>query len=661
MHDIPNRVPAGQDTRSRGQRAAGHHDHAAEAARAGLLGRLAAALSRLSLRRPWLTLLLSALLTVGSFHALVTRFALDTDAIAMFPEDLPWRKAEAAMDLAFPHREDVIAIVIDGRTPDAAERAADALAAALKPEEGRRLLSVDRPGSEEFFRRSALLFPSEAKVQEATERIIAAQAMLGTLAADPSLRGVARALDLIAEGMEKRDLTLDATQVANALGEFAAAAEAAQQGRVAPVDWQRLFTGQAPDAMALRRFVLVRPQLDFSGLAPAAAATDAIREAVRGLRLATDTGVTLRLTGNPVIRDEEFSTVFGGAIAENIISLLAVAALLWLGLRSARLIIPMLVVLIEGLVITAAFGALVVGPYNPLSIAFAVLFIGLGVDFAIQYSVCLREQRHRLRDEPLEDALVTAAAIAGPAIGLAALALCAGFLSFLPTDYRGLSELGVIAAAGMIIAVVASLTTLPALLAVTRPQEEAQPVGYAMLAPLDRFLQRRAKPVVIVTGLVGVAAASCLPWLRFDTNPLNLRNPHTEAVSTFRDLMRDPETTPNTINILLPDLAAAKAMGDRLEALPEISGTRSLLDFVPEDQERKIALIRDAAELFGPTLDRRTAPRRRPGRSPRPPSSNPGGSPATRAPFSSACTASSSTPAACRRGARRSWRADAGW
>jgi hopanoid biosynthesis associated RND transporter like protein HpnN len=582
---------------------AAHHDLVAQAAKAVLLGRLAAALARASLRRPALTLLLSALLTLAAAHALVTRFALDTDAGAMFPADLAWRKAERALDAAFPHREDVIAIVIDGRTPDAAERAADALAAALKPEAGRRLLSVERPGSEAFFRRSALLFPAEAKVAEATERIIAAQAMLGILAADPSLRGVAQSLDLAAEGMEKRDSALDPARLAQAFTEFAAAAEAARQGQVAPVDWQGLFTGQAPEAMALRRFVLVRPQLDFTGLAPAAAAIAAIREAAGRLELGAEAGVTLRLTGNPVIRDEEFATVFGGAIVENIISLLAVAALLWLGLRSARLIIPMLVVLVEGLVITAAFGALVVGPYNPLSIAFAVLFIGLGVDFAIQYSVCLREQRHRLRAEPLRDALVTAAAIAGPAIGLAALALSAGFLSFLPTDYRGLSELGIIAAAGMIIATVCSLTTLPALLAFTRPQEEKQPVGYAALAPLDRFLQHHAPGVVMATAAVGLAAAACLPWLRFDTNPLNLRNPTTEAVSTFRDLMRDPETTPNTINILAPDLAAAQAMAARLQALPEISGTRSLLDFVPADQAPKIALIRDAAELFGPTLD----------------------------------------------------------
>ena len=281
---------------------------------------------------------------------------------------------------------------------------------------------MTRPDAEAFFRRSALLFATEPVVRAATERIISAQPMIGTLAADPSLRGVAQTLKLVAEGVERGTPGADVAQLAFALTALGDAAEAATAGRIAPLDWSRLFTGRAPEPLALRRFVLVRPALDYSGLAPASAAIATIRDAVARLDLEDEAGVRVRLTGSPVIRDEEFSTVFGGAISENILSLLSVAALLWLGLRSMRLILPMLGVLVLGLAVTAAFGTLFIGPYNPLSIAFAVLFIGLAVDFAIQYSVCLREQRHRLRSEPLASALVTAAAVAGPGIGLAALA-----------------------------------------------------------------------------------------------------------------------------------------------------------------------------------------------------------------------------------------------
>jgi hopanoid biosynthesis associated RND transporter like protein HpnN len=438
-------------------------------------------------------------------------------------------------------------------------------------------------------------------VRQVTERLIGAQPLLGTLAADPSLSGVARAVQLIAEGVERGEG--DPATLLPPLRALAGAATAAATGPAPPLDWTALLTGRAPDPLELRRFLLLRPVPDFSALAPTAAATAAVREAAASLGLTPENGVRVRLTGELVMGDEEFATVFGGAIVENVLSLLSVALLLWLGLRSARLILPNLAVLLLGLAMTAAFGLLAIGPFNPLSIAFAVMFIGLGVDFGIQYAVCLREQRHLLADQPLAPALVAAANRAGEGLGLAALALCAGFLSFYPTSYRGVAELGMVAAAGMAIAVLISLTTLPALLLFTRPRPEPDSVGYAALAPLDRLLARRARPALLLAALVASGAVACLPLLRFDTNPLNLRDPTTEGASTFRDLMRRPETTPNTLNVLAPDLPAAEALALRLQALPEVSGTATLADFVPADQPPKLALIRDAADLLGPTLE----------------------------------------------------------
>ena len=566
----------------------------------GVFGRAAAALVSASLRVPRLVLALSLLLGALSVWAVATRFAMNTDILRLFPEDLPWRQAEMALDRAFPNRSEVVVAVIDGATPDAADRAAAALEAALAPR-AELFRDVSRPGADPFFRKNALLFLDEAEVRQVTERLIAAQPLLGTLAADASLMGVARAVELIAEGIERGEG--DPASLLPPLRALAGAATAAATGPVPPLDWTALLTGRATDPLERRRFLLLRPVPDFSALAPTAAATAAVREAAASLGLTPENGVRVRLTGELVMGDEEFATVFGGAVIENILSLLSVALLLWLGLRSARLILPILAVLVLGLAMTAAFGLVAIGPFNPLSIAFAVMFIGLGVDFGIQYAVCLREQRHLLAGQPLAPALVAAADRAGEGIALAALALCAGFLSFFPTSYRGVSELGMVAAAGMAIAVLISLTTLPALLLFTRPRPEPDPVGYAALTPLDRLLARRAWPALAVAAVVALAAGACLPLLRFDSNPLNLRDPASEGVATFRDLMRRPETTPNILDALAPDLPAAEALARRLQALQEVSGTTTLADFVPADQPPKLALVRDAADLLGPTLD----------------------------------------------------------
>ena len=103
-----------------------------------------------------------------------------------------------------------------------------------------------------------------------------------------------------------------------------------------------------------------------------------------------------------------------------------------------------------------------VGKLNLISIAFAVLFIGLGVDFGLQFSIRYRSERHNVND--LQVALRSAAKKAGMPLALAAAATACAFFSFLPTSFRGLSELGEIAGLGMLIAFFTTITVLPAAL-----------------------------------------------------------------------------------------------------------------------------------------------------------------------------------------------------
>ena len=110
-------------------------------------------------------------------------------------------------------------------------------------------------------------------------------------------------------------------------------------------------------------------------------------------------------------------------------TLLCVIALLWIALLSLRLIVAILLSLAVGLIVTAAFGLLVFGTFNLISVAFAVLFVGLGVDFGIQFCVCYRAKRHAGDDLCL--ALRDAGWEVGGALALAAASTAAGFYAFL--------------------------------------------------------------------------------------------------------------------------------------------------------------------------------------------------------------------------------------
>jgi uncharacterized protein len=549
-------------------------------------------------RHAWKVVLLSLLVAGGAFDYTVRHIAIDTDTIKLFPASLPWRQHQAALDDAFPLKAQQLAVVIDGATPELAERATAALAARLAADPA-LFPVVYRPDGGPFFQRNGLLFLPESDVKHIADQVIAAQPLLGPLAADPSLRGLmdvfTRFLDGVARGQAKlADLDRPIAAIADTL-------QAVVAGRLRPLAWHTLFTGAPPAARELRRFILVKPTLDYQALQPGAKAAAAIRAAALDLKLTPEQGVRVRLTGSVALADEEFGTLADGFLLNVSLTLVGVAVLLLLALRSPGIILAILATLAAGLGITAAFGLIAIGPFNPISLAFAVLFVGLGVDFGIQFGVRYRAERHARGD--LRQALAAAGGGVGGSIALATVSIAAGFYAFLPTDYSGVSELGLIAGTGMLIAFLLSLTLLPALIFLLHPRGEKAEIGYSFLAPLDRFLIQRRRLVLCLAGLVALGCALLLPRLSFDFNPLNLRSAKTESVATILDLMRDRTTSPYTVEVLAPSLADTGKLAERLSALPEVAQVITLASFVPRDQEAKLADIADAAMLVGPTLD----------------------------------------------------------
>lgn len=248
-----------------------------------------------------------------------------------------------------------------------------------------------RPDGGDFFLRNGLLFLPLDELQKLVDQVIAAQPIIGTIAADPTLRGIFDALGLALEGVVRGETSLDSLDAV--FSALAGSIEAAAAGSVQPVPWEELFTGREPRPMELRRSVLVQPVLDYSKLQPGEAATAAVRKAAHELGLTPENGVEVRLTGSVALSDEEFATVAEGAGSATILSITLVILILFLGLRSWRIIAAVVATLIVGLITTAAFATVAVGSLNLISVAFAVLFVGIAVDFGIQFSVRFRDER----------------------------------------------------------------------------------------------------------------------------------------------------------------------------------------------------------------------------------------------------------------------------
>ena len=553
-------------------------------------------------QHPWWLIGSAAVLAAGSAVYAGTHFAIRTDTKMLISADLPWRQREERFLESFPQRQ--ILVVIDAPTPELVDQAAAKLAHALATR-SELIHSVRQIQGGNFFARNGLLYLPTDEVTRVTDGLKRADVLLKTLAADPSLRGILRALSLAITGVQTGALKLD--DMTRPMTMAAATAEDVVAGRPASFSWRALAGGKPAEPTDLRRFIEVEPVLDFMALEPGRAATDAIAQTASDLKLGADYQARVRQTGRIPTDDDEFRTLKKNAGLNAAVSLLAVLIILWLALRSARIIFAVAVSLLVGLAISAAWGLFLVGALNLISIAFFVLFIGLGVDFGIQFSVRYRAERH---DYPeLRTALHSTAVKVGGPLALAALATAVGFSSFLPTAYRGLSELGEIAGSGMIIAFVTSITLLPALLAVLNPPGERHPMGFVQLAPVDRFLELHRIAVVAIIILVVVLASPLLFWLQFDFNPLHLQSPKVESVATFLELRKNPQTAANAIEIKASDLAAANATARRLSALPEVSQTRTLSDLVPSDQDEKLKLIHDAATTIDASLNPRKVDR----------------------------------------------------
>jgi hopanoid biosynthesis associated RND transporter like protein HpnN len=523
--------------------------------------------------------------------------AIDTNTDDMFASSLPWRRAASAFKAEFPQFSDLLVAVIDAKEPEEAAATAGGLAKALATDRG-LLHSVARPDASPFLEREGLLFLDRKQLEALLERTIDAQPFLGQLARDPSARGLFGALSLLGEGVDKGQVDLAPYQTA--LTAFHEAMTRTLAGHPQPLSWTELIGGEAAKLGGPYRFVLAKPIPDNGALEPGGVATRAIRAAAARLEFVRSGDARVRITGSVALADEEFATVAQGAVAGLIGSVLLIALWLFLAVRSWRSIVPILSTLALGLVLTVLFAAGAVGTLNLVSVGFGILFVGIAVDFAIQFCVRYRAIR-RAHPDPAAAMRETGRRVGGQIL-VAAMATAAGFLAFVPTDFRGVAELGLIAGVGMLIAFVCTMTFLPAMIGLCRPPGEAAEIGFRWAVPLDAALPRSCRRMLIGFAAVAGLGLLLVPRLSFDADPLHTKNPDTEAMRTLHDLMDSPLTNPFTIEILAPNAAAARTLAGRLRALPLVAGVESINSFVPDDQAAKLAQISDAALLLGPTL-----------------------------------------------------------
>ena len=529
------------------------------------------------------------LLLSGIFSAMQLKF--DSDTSHMLSEKLAFRQAYSVFQAAFPQFSNTLLIVIDGQTPEQARRAVRRVADRLRYEQS-VFRDVYLPRANDFMLRQGLLYQPIDKLETLADELAGAQPWLGMMADDASLHTFFTML-----GKALTDKTfMHKAVIARMLHAVNKALDANLAGRAQAVSWESLIQKHRGEG---REFLVTRINLDFARLQAAAPAIERVRRMADELHLDAAHGVRMRLTGGVAMNHEELGSIQSGLGLTGGVALAAVMLVLFAGLKSGRLVASTLFTLLVGLLLTAAFATAVVGRLNLISVAFAVLYIGLSVDYAIHFSLQYQELQEpgKKTDELVERTLRRI----GLSLVLCVFTTAIGFFCFVPTAYAGVSELGLIAGAGMFIGLLVTLIVLPACFRLFPPPP---PRRHDTPRPIQALLDwplRRQGCVRIVLLMLAFGALWFLPQARFDYNPVHLRSPDTESVATFLDLSRDKDTSPWRIMVLAPDADHAAKLAAQLQTLPGVDKALYLDSFIPANQQQKLPIIEDMALMFEAT------------------------------------------------------------
>jgi hypothetical protein len=550
------------------------------------MGALLRAITQWCCHYPWRVIIIALIIFGCSLWTLAIKISVITDTDAMIDPTLDYRQAYSAYKAAFPALGDNVAIVITGPSPEIRARTAATLAARLS-RDTEHFKNVYAPTSLPYLKQNGLLLPGYDPLADQLDALVAAQPLLGPILREPSLDGL---LSSLAEAQREAATDEDAARITALLADLEAVMQAVLEGQPRVLSFQNALLGAEGRDFDI---VTAQPFLDPDKVQPAKAAMQVLSAHIQAAEQAAGGLVDVAVTGKIALNFEELKTVSSGAANAGLLSAVFVALVLFFGVRSGRAVAAMLVNLVFGLAVTGAAALWVFGSLNIISVAFAVLFIGLGIDFSIHILLRARED---VNAPNIGAALANAAGTSGVALALCAPTTALAFLSFTATGYAGLAQLGVIAAMGVVVALVSALTLLPCLLVLFGLRSsKAAP-------PMPRKMPLSPGAILVLTALAIVPAFYWASSMGFNADPIALKDASAPSVVTYQKLASRDDSSPYALQLLASDAQAAQAIVRKAEAMNAIGRILWVGRFVPEDQDDKLELIAETYDLLAADL-----------------------------------------------------------
>jgi hopanoid biosynthesis associated RND transporter like protein HpnN len=523
----------------------------------------------------------------------VRNFKVNTSLTNMMSSDLPFQQDLFKFHEEFPGLVRSIVVVVEGESPNQTRLARNVLVERLR-RENTLFKSVYAPGEDPFFDKNGLLYLSLEELEQQGDSLAEMQPFLALLSQDFTLSGLFTVLEQV---VNQDDISIKNNEpLIRLFNDLSQTLEHVGQGEKHRMSWQDLVLEDSA-ASPGKQFILLQPGSDPKIKNPAKQTIKTVKEAAEQLHLKENYGITISITGNPVVNYDDMRSVSTDIAIASLISLILVGIILYLGLGSFRLVIAGLATLMTGLVWTIGFAILVIGQLNMISVTFVVLFIGLGIDFSIQ--IFLRYKEFFAAGKGHGQAISEAVNVTFNTLLICTISTAIGFYVFVPTAYVGASELGLIAGTGMFFILLASITILPILMNLLPAKRTCLlplPIGGSIATLVSKY------PRPLLAGATVAAVASCLllPKVTFDANPFNLSDQRSQSVQTAMALFTGDRSSPWTISVMAANSQEAEEIAKELRQLPQVQSVVTIHNLIPKNQEEKLEQIEDMALVMPP-------------------------------------------------------------
>ncbi len=558
------------------------------------------------LRRPWLTLLalLAATLVCGWYAA--THLGFRTSRLHLINPDSEFNRRWINYIDEFGDEDDLI-VIVRGDSPRHVP--------AVMEYVGSRLVK-DNPGLRDVFWKIDLanlrakgLHYLPPETLEQTRRFLGR--LQPVLEGDWSRLSLARLLDDLRREATFRLEQGDAGGLVEVERLIASLAQAVERPEVYRSPWPEAPEGEqvpheGPAYLLTGEnrigLILLRINEADGGFTSGADTIDLLRGQLATYRKALPAGIELGLTGLPVMETDEMRASQETMATASLVSLIGVSLLFWASFGGWRHMVLSVVALGIGMVWAFAFATAAVGHLNILSVSFAVILIGLGIDFSIHY--CARYLQLRSAGQNRDRAVLGTAMGVGPGIVTGVLTTAVAFYMASLTEFTGVAELGVIAGGGIVVCGIAALVGLPMLIRLADRRgsiEHIQPLAVAgWLDPL----MRRPRLALVASLSITAACGVGMSQLWYDHNLLNLQPEDLESVVWEHRLLNETNQScwyALSVADTPEELLARERLFQQLDCVERTEQVASLLVSEGPGKQEMIGRI---AESLGPLPSR---------------------------------------------------------